>query len=143
MHAPGLRSYTSFVADKALRSAFLRTQATGALAARIGLISCVVDRSCRPSRRWWLTRHRRFRRLCQPGRSADGELHCNRAHGLPQMRKGWRRRCARRWAPIRPPMQFRFWAKRVDRIKLVFWYGTGVVLVAKRPEKGRFLGPMA
>ena len=31
-----------------------------------------------------------------------------------------------------------FRAKRTDRIKLVFWDGTGVVLVAKRLEDGEF-----
>ena len=31
-----------------------------------------------------------------------------------------------------------FRAKRADRIKLVFWDGTGVVLVAKRLEDGEF-----
>ena len=34
-----------------------------------------------------------------------------------------------------------FRAKRADRVKLVFWDGTGVVLVAKRLERGRFLWP--
>ena len=34
-----------------------------------------------------------------------------------------------------------FRAKRMDRIKLVFWDGTGVVLVAKRLEDGEFAGP--
>ena len=31
-----------------------------------------------------------------------------------------------------------FRAKRADRVKLVFWDGTGVVLVAKRLEEGAF-----
>jgi hypothetical protein len=31
-----------------------------------------------------------------------------------------------------------FRAKRADRVKLVFWDGTGVVLVAKRLEDGEF-----
>jgi transposase len=34
-----------------------------------------------------------------------------------------------------------FRAKRADRIKLVFWDGTGVVLVAKRLEEGQFRWP--
>jgi transposase len=34
-----------------------------------------------------------------------------------------------------------FRAKRTDRIKLVFWDGTGVVLVAKRLEDGEFRWP--
>ena len=34
-----------------------------------------------------------------------------------------------------------FRAKRADRIKLVFWDGTGVVLVAKRLEDAEFRWP--
>ena len=34
-----------------------------------------------------------------------------------------------------------FRAKRTDRVKLVFWEGTGVVLVSKRLEDGEFRGP--
>src|SRR5260221_11861660 len=34
-----------------------------------------------------------------------------------------------------------FRAKRADRIKLIFWDGTGVVLVAKRLEDGKFRWP--
>lgn len=34
-----------------------------------------------------------------------------------------------------------FRSKRADRTKLVFWDGTGVVLVAKRLEKGQFRWP--
>ncbi len=34
-----------------------------------------------------------------------------------------------------------FRAKRTDRIKLVFWDGTGVCLVAKRLEDGEFRWP--
>jgi transposase len=34
-----------------------------------------------------------------------------------------------------------FRAKRADRVKLVFWDGTGVVLVAKRLEEGAFRWP--
>ena len=34
-----------------------------------------------------------------------------------------------------------FRAKRADRIKLVFWDGTGLCLVAKRLEEGRFRWP--
>jgi transposase len=34
-----------------------------------------------------------------------------------------------------------FRAKRADRVKLVFWDGTGVVLVAKRLENGQFRWP--
>lgn len=34
-----------------------------------------------------------------------------------------------------------FRAKRADRVKLIFWDGTGVVLVAKRLENGKFNGP--
>ncbi len=36
---------------------------------------------------------------------------------------------------------FVFRAKRADRVKLVFWDGTGVVLVAKRLEEGAFRWP--
>lgn len=36
-----------------------------------------------------------------------------------------------------------FRAKRADRIKLLFWDGTGVVLVAKRVEDGEFRWPKA
>jgi transposase len=34
-----------------------------------------------------------------------------------------------------------FRAKRADRVKLLFWEGTGVVLVAKRLEDGEFRWP--
>src|SRR3712207_7635341 len=34
-----------------------------------------------------------------------------------------------------------FRAQRADRVKLVFWDGTGVVLVAKRLEDGEFRWP--
>ena len=34
-----------------------------------------------------------------------------------------------------------FRAKRADRVKLLFWDGTGVVLVAKRIETGEFRWP--
>src|SRR6478672_2545643 len=34
-----------------------------------------------------------------------------------------------------------FRAKRADRVKLVFWDGTGVVLVSKRLEDGKFRWP--
>jgi transposase len=34
-----------------------------------------------------------------------------------------------------------FRAKRVDRVKLIFWYGTGVVLVTERLEDGKFRWP--
>ena len=34
-----------------------------------------------------------------------------------------------------------FRAKRADRVKLIFWDGTGVVLVAKRLENRRFSWP--
>ena len=34
-----------------------------------------------------------------------------------------------------------FRAKRADRVKLIFWDGTGVVLVAKRLEDGKFSWP--
>ena len=34
-----------------------------------------------------------------------------------------------------------FRAKRADRVKLIFWDGTGLVLVAKRLEKGEFRWP--
>ena len=36
---------------------------------------------------------------------------------------------------------FVFRAKRADRVKLVFWDGTGVVLVSKRLEDGKFRWP--
>ena len=34
-----------------------------------------------------------------------------------------------------------FRARRADRVKLVFWDGTGVVLVSKRLENGKFRWP--
>ena len=34
-----------------------------------------------------------------------------------------------------------FRSKRADRVKLIFWDGSGVVLVAKRLENGRFNWP--
>jgi transposase len=34
-----------------------------------------------------------------------------------------------------------FRANRADRVKLIFWDGTGMVLVAKRPEDGKFRWP--
>jgi transposase len=34
-----------------------------------------------------------------------------------------------------------FRAKRADRVKLIFWDGTGMVLVAKRLEDGKFRWP--
>ena len=34
-----------------------------------------------------------------------------------------------------------FRAKRADRVKLIFWDGTGLVLVAKRLEHGKFRWP--
>ena len=34
-----------------------------------------------------------------------------------------------------------FRAKRADRVKLIFWDGSGVVLVAKRLEDGKFRWP--
>ena len=34
-----------------------------------------------------------------------------------------------------------FRAKRADRVKLIFWDGSGVVLVAKRLENGQFRWP--
>lgn len=36
---------------------------------------------------------------------------------------------------------FVFRAKRADRVKLVFWDGTGMVLVSKRLEDGKFRWP--
>ena len=38
-------------------------------------------------------------------------------------------------------MVYVFRAKRADRVKLLFWDGTGAVLVAKRLEQGRFAWP--
>ncbi|WP_274540588.1 IS66 family insertion sequence element accessory protein TnpB [Telmatospirillum siberiense] len=35
-----------------------------------------------------------------------------------------------------------FRAKRADRVKLIFWDGTGMVLVAKRLEEGAFRWPL-
>jgi len=34
-----------------------------------------------------------------------------------------------------------FRAKRADRVKMVFWDGTGLVLVAKRLDEGKFRWP--
>ena len=34
-----------------------------------------------------------------------------------------------------------FRAKRADRVKLIFWDGSGVVLVSKRLENGQFRWP--
>lgn len=36
---------------------------------------------------------------------------------------------------------FVFRAKRADRVKLIFWDGTGMVLVCKRLEDGKFRWP--
>jgi len=36
-----------------------------------------------------------------------------------------------------------FRSKRADRVKLVFWDGTGLCLFAKRLERGRFVWPQA
>jgi transposase len=36
-----------------------------------------------------------------------------------------------------------FRAKRADRLKLVFWDGTGLVLVSKRLDEGKFKWPKA
>lgn len=38
---------------------------------------------------------------------------------------------------------FLFRGKRADRIKILWWDGTGLCLFAKRLEKGRFVWPMA
>ena len=38
-------------------------------------------------------------------------------------------------------MVYVFRAKRADRVKLIFWDGTGMVLVAKRLEDGKFRWP--
>jgi transposase len=40
-------------------------------------------------------------------------------------------------------MVFVFRAKRADRIKLLWWDGTGVCLMAKRLEEGQFRWPKA
>jgi len=34
-----------------------------------------------------------------------------------------------------------FRAKRADRVKLIFWDGTGIVLISKRLEDGKFRWP--
>jgi transposase len=52
-------------------------------------------------------------------------------------------------APVRERMRidpfsgviYVFRAKRADRVKLIFWDGTGIVLVAKRLEDGKFRWP--
>lgn len=36
---------------------------------------------------------------------------------------------------------YAFRSKRVDRLKLIFWNGTGMVLVSKRLEGGKFCWP--
>jgi transposase len=36
---------------------------------------------------------------------------------------------------------FVFRGKRADRVKILFWDGTGLVLYAKRLERGRFVWP--
>jgi len=36
---------------------------------------------------------------------------------------------------------FVFWAKRADRVKILCWDGTGLCLLQKRLEKGRFVWP--
>jgi len=38
---------------------------------------------------------------------------------------------------------FVFRGKRADRVKILFWDGTGLVLYAKRLERGRFVWPSA
>jgi transposase len=40
-----------------------------------------------------------------------------------------------------PGAVYVFRAKRADRVKLIFWDGTGVCLFAKRLEDGEFRGP--
>ncbi len=56
--------------------------------------------------------------------------------------KAWRRWCARSCRPIRSTGAiYVFRAKRADRVKLVFWDGTGVCLFAKRLEDGQFRWP--
>jgi transposase len=37
---------------------------------------------------------------------------------------------------------FVFRGKRADRVKILFWDGTGLVLYAKRLERGRFVWPV-
>ncbi|MER9548400.1 IS66 family insertion sequence element accessory protein TnpB [Mesorhizobium sp. M0322] len=46
------------------------------------------------------------------------------------------------WAPIRSPgRSTSFRAKRPDRVKLVYFDGTGACLLAKRLEEGKFCWP--
>ena len=56
-------------------------------------------------------------------------------------RRGWQRWYAKSCAPIRSPVWCTCSAKRADRMKLIFWDGTDVVLVAKRLENGKFSWP--
>ena len=49
--------------------------------------------------------------------------------------------CARAWAAIHSGAIYVFRAKRADRVKLLLWDGTGLVLVAKRLETSSFRWP--
>src|SRR5437763_1403601 len=77
-----------------------------------------------------------------------GETVCAvaRRHGLtPQQLFAWRRLAALVRETMRTDpfsgVVYVFRAKRADRVKLIFWDGTGVVLVAKRLENGQFRWP--
>ena len=56
-------------------------------------------------------------------------------------RKVWRRWFATNGRRPFDGAVYVFRAKRADRVKLVFWDGTGVCLFAKRLEDGRFQWP--
>jgi transposase len=86
---------------------------------------------------------------CKHSRACDDRAEWNRpspggdqARRLPQ-RGGWARRARAQHHGADPFSEtvYVFRAKRTDRVKLVFWDGTGLVLVAKRLEDGKFRWP--
>ena len=57
-----------------------------------------------------------------------------------RVRTGWWRWCATA-APIRSRAPFVFCAKRADRVKIVWWDGSGLSLFAKRLDEYKFRWP--
>lgn len=69
------------------------------------------------------------------------------AAGITDMRKGFTGLCAIVQHTLqRQPLcghLFLFRGRRGDRVKLLWWDGTGLCLMTKRLERGRFLWPQA